>query len=87
MKIIVNENFCRISRCKGLDYLECEDLFNAMLNLLYSYPVHNEAVQKLQILHTACKRKATDTACERPSKVIRTVLSEQAESDISSWDV
>jgi len=29
--------------------------------------VQNEAVQ---ILRTACKRKATDTACERPSKVI-----------------
>jgi len=46
--------------------------------------VQNEAVQ---IVRTACKRKATETACERPSKVIRTISLEQAESDISSSDV
>jgi len=42
----------------------------------------NEAVQ---ILRTAWK--AIETACERPSTVIHTILLEQAECDISSSDV
>jgi len=49
-------------------------------NHAHADTVQNEAVR---ILRTVCKRKATGTACERPSKVILTVLSEQAESDIS----
>ena len=35
-------------------------------------------------MRTVCKRKRADIARERPSKVIQIVLSEEAESDISS---
>jgi len=44
----------------------------------------NEAVQALR---TTCKRKAIETAYERPSKVIRTVLGDQDDVDVTSSDV
>ena len=42
-----------------------------------SYHTRADTVQieAVQILPTACKRKATETACECTSKVIRTILS------------
>ena len=44
----------------------------------------NETVQALR---TSCKRKAIETACERPFKVMRTVLGDQDDFDVTSSDV
>ena len=76
---------CTINRCTArLKTSTVGEVVELISNHAHADTVQNEAVQ---MLRTACKRKATDTACERPSKVIRTVLSEQAESDISSSDI
>ena len=44
----------------------------------------NETVQALR---TTYKRKTIETACERPFKVIRTVLRDQDDFDVTSSDV
>ena len=74
---------CTVNRCTArLKTLNVGEVVELISNHAHADTVKNEAVH---ILRTACKRKATDTACERPSKVIRTVLSEQAESDVSLY--
>ena len=76
---------CTINRCTvRLKTSNVGEVVELISSHAHADTVQNEAVQ---ILRTACKRKATDAACERPSNVIRTVLSEQAESNISSSDV
>ena len=44
----------------------------------------NETVQALR---STRKRKAIETACERPFKVMRTVLGDQDDFDVTSSDV
>jgi len=53
-------------------------------NHTHSDTVVNETVQALR---TSCKRKAIETACERPFKVMRTVLGNQDDFDVTSSDV
>jgi len=53
-------------------------------NHSHSDTVANEIVQAMR---TTCKRKATENTCERPSKVIRTVLGDQDDFDVTSSDI
>jgi len=73
---------CTINGCtarlKTPNGSEAVDLISNNHSL--SGTVANETVQALR---TTCKRKATETACERPSKVIRTVLGDQDNSDVT----
>ena len=76
--------------CATRPRLDCGDrswICNTPLisnNHSHSDTVANEIVQALR---TTCKRKATETACLRPSKVIRTVLGDQDDFDLTSSDI
>jgi len=60
-----------------------------LVDLISNNHTHSDTVvnETVQALRTTCKMKAIETACERPSKVIRTVLGDQDDVDVTSSDV
>ena len=76
---------CTISGCKArLTTSNDSELMECISSHTHGDTVQNESVQTLR---TACKRKATETVGERPSKVIKTCLKQHGESDVTSSDV
>jgi len=71
---------CTINGCKAhLTMSNDSGLIEFISSHTHGDTVQNESVQTLR---TACKRKATETVGERPSKVIKTCLKDHGESHI-----